>query len=76
MYTKEQIKDTVLAKGYKWFDDAANKGYDVNIVGVRNNAPSVADKVTNVFDDHLTITFKDEAGVEQFYCWNANHGSW
>ena len=71
MYTKEQIKDTVLAKGYKWFDDAANKGYDVNIVGVRNNAPSVADKVTNVFDDHLTITFKDEAGIEQFYCWNA-----
>ena len=53
MYTKEQIKDTMLAKGYKWFDDAANKGYDVNIVGVRNNAPSVADKVTNVFDDHL-----------------------
>ena len=71
MYTKEQIKDTVLAKGYKWFDDAANKGYDVNIIGVRNNAPSIADKVTNVFDDHLTITFKDEAGIEQFYCWNA-----
>jgi hypothetical protein len=68
-YTKEQIETAVKAKGYKWFDDAANKTYDVNIIGVRNNAPSVADKVTNVFDDHLTITFKDEKGVEQFYCW-------
>jgi hypothetical protein len=68
-YTKEQIETAVKAKGYKWFDDAANKTYDVNIIGVRNNAPSVADKVTNVFDDHLTITFKDENAVEQFYCW-------
>jgi hypothetical protein len=70
-YTKEQIETAVKAKGYKWFDDPANKTYDVNIIGVRNNAPSVADKVTNVFDDHLTITFKDEKGVEQFYCWMA-----
>ena len=70
-YTKEQIETAVKAKGYKWFDDAANKTYDVNIIGVRNNAPSVAKKVTNVFDDHLTITFKDENGVEQFYCWMA-----
>jgi len=70
-YTKEQIETAVKAKGYKWFEDAANKTYDVNIIGVRNNAPSVAKKVTNVFDDHLTITFKDENGVEQFYCWMA-----
>jgi len=71
MYTREQIERSVKAKGYKWFDDAANKTYDVNIVGIRNNAPSVADKVTNVFDDHLTISFKDENGVWQFYCWRA-----
>lgn len=71
MYTREQIKATVLAKGYTWFDDDKNKSYDVNIVGVRNNAPSVADKVTNVFDDYLTISFKDETGAWQFYCWNA-----
>lgn len=71
MYTRQQIESTVIAKGYKWFTDSANKGFDVNIIGVRNNAPSIADKVTNVFDDHLTITFKDEKGVEQFYCWPA-----
>lgn len=71
MYTREQIERSVKAKGYKWFDDAANKTYDVNIVGICNNAPSVADKVTNVFDDHLTISFKDENGVWQSYCWRA-----
>jgi len=70
-YTKEQIETAVKTKGYKWFEDVSNKSYDVNIVGVRNNAPSVADKVTNVFDDCLTISFKDESGNWQFYCWNA-----
>jgi hypothetical protein len=70
-YTKEQIETAVKSKGYKWFEDNSNKGYDVNIVGVRNNLPSVAKKVTNVFDDHITLTFKDEKGVLQFYCWMA-----
>ena len=71
MYTRQQIEAAVKAKKYAWFADEANKGYDVNIVGVRNNAPSVADKVTNVFDDHITISYKDENGVEQFFCWSA-----
>ena len=71
MYTREQIERAVKAKGYVWFEDRSNKGYDVNIVGVRNNAPSVADKVTNVFDDHITVSFKDENGVKQFFCWRA-----
>jgi len=70
-YTREQIESAVKSKGYTWFSDAANKGYDVNIVGVRNNAPSIADKVTNVFDDFITLSFKDEKGNWQFYCWNA-----
>lgn len=70
MYTLDKIKNTVTKKGYKWFDDDANKNYDVNIVGVRNNAPSVADKVTNVFDDFLTISFKENSNW-QFFCWNA-----
>jgi len=71
MYTREQIESTVKAKGYVWFEDKSNKSYDVNIVGIRNNAPSVADKVTNVFDDTLTISFKDEKGVWQFFSWMA-----
>lgn len=69
MYTREQIKKAVLSKNYVWFDDTANKGYDVNIVGVRNS--STGKKVTNVFDDYLTISYKDEKGVWQFYAWAA-----
>ena len=71
MYTREQIEKAVKDKGYKWVEDNSNKGYDVNIVGVRNNAPSIADKVTNVFDDFITISYKDSLGNWQFFCWNA-----
>ena len=67
-YTKEKIETAVKAKGYTWFEDAANKGFDVNIVGVRNNAPSVADKVTNVFDDVITLSFK-ENGIWKYFEW-------
>jgi hypothetical protein len=70
-FTREQIEKAVKTKGYTWFNDDSNKTYDVNIVGVRNNHPSIADKVTNLFDDWLTISFKDESGNWQFYCWNA-----
>jgi hypothetical protein len=70
-YTREQIEQAVKSKGYVWFSDDSNKSYDVNIVGVRNNDPSIADKVTNVFDDILTLSFKDENGVWQFYSWMA-----
>jgi hypothetical protein len=70
-YTREQIETAVKTKGYKWFEDTANKSYDVNIVGVRNNSPAIYKKVTNVFDDCITITFKDEKGILQFYCWMA-----
>jgi hypothetical protein len=70
MYSREQIERAVKSKGYVWFEDRSNKGYDVNIVGVRNNAPTVADKVTNVFDDHITISFKIN-GEWQFFCWSA-----
>ena len=69
-YTREQIESAVKSKNYVWFSDEKNKGYDVNIVGVRNNAPSVADKVTNVFDDCITLSFKDEKGNWQYYCWS------
>lgn len=66
MYTREQIEKAVKAKKYLWFN--SNKDYDVNIVGVRNS--STGKKVTNVFDDFLTISFKID-DVWQFYCWNA-----
>ena len=66
-YTREQIEAAVKSKGYVWFADDANKGYDVNIVGVRNS--STGTKVTNVFDDNITLSFKDETGTWQFYSW-------
>jgi len=68
MYTREQIETAVKAKGYAWFSDASNKGFDVNIVGIRNMAPG--DKVTNIFDDWITISYK-EGGEWKSFCWNA-----
>jgi len=68
-YTKDQIEKAVKAKGYVWFEDTADKTYDVNIVGIRNSV--TGQKVTNVFDDYLTISFKDESNTWQCYCWAA-----
>jgi hypothetical protein len=65
-YTREQIEAAVKAKGYAWFEGA--KDFDVNIVGVRNSA--TGQKVTNAFDDCLTISYK-EGGVWKSHCWMA-----
>jgi hypothetical protein len=63
-YTREQIEATVKAKSYAWFEGAKN--YDVNIVGVRNSA--TGDKVTNVFDDVMTVSYKID-GEWKFHSW-------
>lgn len=65
-YTREQIEKAVRSKGYVWFNDDKNVGYDVNIVGVRTS--ETGKKVTNVFDDVLTLSFKIN-GVWQFKQW-------
>ena len=67
-FTREQVEAAVKAKGYAWFEDASNKGYDVNIIGIRN--ASTGQTVTNVFDDALTISYK-ENGVWKFHSWAA-----
>ena len=67
-YTREQVEAAVKSKGYVWFEDAANKGFDVNIVGIRN--ASTGQKVTNVFDDYLTVSYK-ENGEWKFQIWPA-----
>jgi hypothetical protein len=67
-YTKEQIETAVKSKGHVWFEDTANKGYDVNIVGIRNT--STGQKVTNAFDDYLTISYK-ENGQWKCHVWPA-----
>tara|TARA_R100000908_G_scaffold27278_1_gene12472 strand:+ start:6208 stop:6828 length:621 start_codon:yes stop_codon:yes gene_type:complete len=66
-YTREQIEAAVKEKGYKWFEDHNNKGYDVNIVGVRNSA--TGNKVTNKFDDCITVSYKKE-GKWKFFCFS------
>ncbi len=64
-YTREQVESTVKSKGYKWFEDINNKGYDVNIVGIRNS--KTKGRVTNAFDDCITISYKID-GEWQFHC--------
>ena len=53
MYTREQVEAAVKAKGYKSFE---NGDLNVNIVGIRNM--EAGERVTNKFDDHLTISYK------------------
>ena len=64
-YTREQIESAVKAKGYVWFEDANDKGYDVNIVGVRNSETGT--EITNKFDDCITISYKVDSEW-QFHC--------
>jgi hypothetical protein len=64
-YTKEQLETAVKTKGHKWFDD---KDLVLNIVGVRNSA--TGQKVTNLFDDNITLTYK-EGGVWKCHVWPA-----
>ena len=56
-YSKDKIEAAVKSKGYVWFEDANNKGFDVNIVGIRNSATGNA--VTNVFDDRISVSYKE-----------------
>jgi hypothetical protein len=68
-YTREQVVAAVKAKGYVYFEDTNNKSYDVNIIGIRNSA--TGQKVTNVFDDLLTVSYKDESGAWHYHEWAA-----
>ena len=65
-YTREQIEAAVKSKGYVWFEGA--KDYDLNIVGVRNSA--TGNKVTNVFDDTMTVSYKVNGAwvIKQWPC--------
>ena len=64
-FTREQIEKAVKGKGYKWFEGG---DYVLNIVGVRNAA--TGQKVTNLFDDHITLSYT--VGSEtKFHCWPA-----
>ena len=57
-YSREQIEEVLNSKGYKYF--TSSKGYDVNIIGIRNS--DTHGKVTNKFDDILTLSYRDLNG--------------
>ena len=67
MYTRDEIERSVKAKGYKWFE---NGDYNVNIVGVRNNATK--GRVTNAFDDKITISYKVDGEWFSMACYGDN----
>lgn len=68
-YTREQIQKTIESMGYKYFKDVNNKGYDVNIIGIRNS--ETKGKVTNRFDDLITIAYKCEHGAWLYHEFDA-----
>jgi len=47
----DKIKVAMKAKGYAFFE---NGDYNLNIIGIR----TIGNKVTNVFDDLLTVSYK------------------
>ena len=63
-YTREKIEEVMTSKGYKYFTDTYNKTYDVNIIGIRNS--KTKGRVTNAFDDIITISYKSEDGKWQY----------
>ena len=62
-YTREQIKDTVEGLGYKYF---TGDNYDVNIIGIRNS--ETEGKITNKFDDLITISYKENPWIDKIGC--------
>lgn len=61
MFTREQVQEAMKDLGYRYFE----KGdFNVNVIGIRNS--STGNRVTNRFDDWMTISFK-ENGVWKFY---------
>jgi hypothetical protein len=67
-YTREKIAEVMASKGYKYFTDDNNKSYDVNIIGIRND--ETKGRVTNAFDDTMTISYKNEDGEWQYHEFN------
>ena len=65
-YTKDRIEAAVKASGHKWFDEKGD--YELNIVGIRNS--TTGSLVTNVFDDFITVSYK-ENGNWKFWSWPA-----
>lgn len=67
--TAEEVRHTIKSLGYTFFEDTANKGYDLNIFGIRLIVGRPL--VTNIFDDFIGIHYKDETGKTVLKTWEA-----
>ena len=63
--TREQIEAAMIKKGFAYFADGE---LNLNIIGVRQS--STGNKVTNLFDDFLTLSYKHN-GAWVFKQWAA-----
>ena len=61
-YTREQIENAMAEKGYRYFKSG---DLNLNIVGVRNS--ETEGRVTNAFDDCITLSYKLD-GEWKFHC--------
>ena len=63
--TREQVEQTIKQMtDFKWFEQG---DYNLNIVGIRNS--NTKGKVTNRFDDKITLSYKID-GEWQFHCFD------
>ena len=62
-FTREQVQKAIELKDYRWFEGG---DYNLNIVGIRNS--STEGKVTNKFDDWVTLSYSvnGELKYEEF----------
>ena len=51
-FTRDEVRNAVKKKGYRWFEGG---DYNLNIVGIRNS--ETGGKVTNRFDDWVTVSY-------------------
>ena len=72
-YNREIIEESLNSKGYKYFNGFS---YDVNIVGIRNS--KTRNKVTNNFDDTMTVSYRDDNGEWHYheFDWNTLGGKY
>ena len=61
---KENLERTIKSKGYTFF---SNNDYNLNIIAIRTTDKD--NKITNSFDDYLTLTFKIN-GNWKFFQWH------
>jgi hypothetical protein len=62
-FSKEKIEKTLKSKNYVFFE---NGELNINIVGIRNSA--TGKRVTNLFDDWMTISYQ-ENGEWKYFEW-------